>query len=404
MLKKIKTYLEYGNRFCGVEHTVHHGENIIYATVLKKSKNTVDIESFFEEKSIENTIAKLPKKQHVFLVINNDNILTKQIENQQTELAKLVYNAFPNINLEEFVYEVISQGNNHFVSICRKIYVEELITKYKGNGGFVINISLGNALISGISHFVDHNIIETSNSQISLEINNIVSIEKKEIEDISTYDINGLLIKSNQILSFAAALHGVLQNFNSRTNFDILKNSLKNNFNQSRFYSQFLKFGLLFILGILLMNFLVFNHYFNAVNALQQTSQINQTTKQKILELNGSVNKTQKMVDDMLKSSTSKSSFYVNTIIQGLPNSILLSGLNYQPVMKRIKTEQSIETDNNMILISGESNNSVEFSKWIADLETFDWIKKVEISNYEDTSKSLSNFSLKLTIVDDKQN
>src|SRR5690606_10383120 len=146
-------------------------------------------------------------------------------------------------------------------------------------------------------------------------------------EDVSTYAINGLLIKSNQILSFAAALHGVLQNFNSRTNFDILKNSIKSNYLQSRFYSQFFKFGLLFILCILLINFMVFNHYYNAVNTLQQTSQINQTTKQKILELNGSVNKTQKMVDDMLKSSMSKSSFYVNDVIQGLPNSILLSGL-----------------------------------------------------------------------------
>jgi hypothetical protein len=34
-------------------------------------------------------------------------------------------------------------------------------------------------------------------------------------------------------------------------------------------------------------------------------------------------------------------------------------------------------------------------------LEAIEWIKKVEISNYEDVSKSLSNFNLKINIRDD---
>ncbi|WP_308990634.1 hypothetical protein QLS71_004040 [Mariniflexile litorale] len=162
-----------------------------------------------------------------------------------------------------------------------------------------------------------------------------------------------------------------------------------------------MKFGLVFILIGLLFNFFVFNYYFEAVHSLQQTSQINQTTKQKLLELNGSVNKSQKMVDDMLKSSSSKSSFYVNAVIQGLPNSILLTEVNYQPLLKRIKSGQSIETDHNTMLVSGESNHSESFSKWIADLEVIDWVEKVEILHYEDTSTLVSNFSLKLIIAHD---
>lgn len=157
----------------------------------------------------------------------------------------------------------------------------------------------------------------------------------------------------------------------------------------------------MFILSLLLINFLVFNHYFNEVNSLQQTSMLNQSTKQKIMELNVDVNKTQKMADDMLKSNSSKSSFYTNSIIQGLPNSIILSGLIYQPLLKSIKPGQSVETNINTIIISGESNNSEQFSKWIGDLEAIEWIKKVEISNYEDVSKSLSNFNLKINIRDD---
>ena len=135
---------------------------------------------------------------------------------------------------------------------------------------------------------------------------------------------------------------------------------------------------------------------------MQQTSQINQTTKLKIIELNESVSKSQKMVEDMLKGNSSKSSFYINTIVQSLPNSILLSELNYQPVLKRIKAEQPINVDSNSILLSGESNNSDMFSKWLTDLENIKWINKVEILSYEDFSKSSSKFSLKLGVINDQ--
>jgi len=401
MLKPLKTYLEFGNSFCGVEHTTQKDQDIIYATVLKMSKKIIDIESSFKETSFETVISKLHKKQHVFLIINNDHVLTKRLESEQTDTLKLAYNAFPNINLEDFFYEVMTQGNIHFVSICRKAYVEELIAKYKEYGISVINVSLGNTIAFTVYRFVNHQSLFSSNTCISIENDAITSVEKTEIETISTYDINGLQANNNQLLSLSAALDSALQNFNPATNFDVLKLALKNNHSQSRFYTMFLRFGLVFILGILLINFFVFNHYFEEVNRLQQTPQINQTTKQNMLELNERVAKSQKMVEDMLQSSSSKSTYYINTIIQGLPNSILLSELDYQPLLKRIKNGQAIETNNNTVLISGASNDSELFSNWLTFLESINWIQHVEILGYEDISKSNSNFSLKLTITHD---
>lgn len=403
MLKKLKTYLQYGNLYCGVEHSIQLGEDVIYCTVLKKNKDTLDVEKVFKEVFIENTILKIPKKQPLFLVVNNDNVLTKHIVSEENELEKLVYHAFPNINLEEFFYESITHENRHLISICRKVYINELIDKYKHNGAFVIDISLGNALISNVALFIKDEHVVTSNAFVSLKNQEIISIDKNDIIEIKTYDINGLQVNSNQILSLAASLIGIMPYFNPENNFNNLKDTIKEDYLQSRYYTQFLKFGLLFILVILIVNFLAFNHYFNEVNSLQQTSEMNETSRQKIIKLNGSVNKTQKMVEDMLKGSSSKSSFYVNAIIQGLPNSILLSDLNYQPIVKRIKTGQPIETENNMILISGESSSSEQFSKWVANLEGIIWIEKVEITNYEDVAKHLSKFSLKLNVTNDKK-
>lgn len=402
MLKRLQTYLEYGNRFCGIEQTALYGEDIHYVTVLKKSKKQLNIQSTFHVTSLDALHTKLEKKQHVFLIINNDQVLTKRIESTQTEIQKLVYTAFPNINLEDFLCEIYTQEHSQFVSICRKTYVEKLISQYKNIGISIINIALGNSAIASISGFIGSETFFTSNASLLIKNKTIEQIKKLDHIAPIDYNINGLLVNNTQVLSLSGALDPLLHGFQPITNFDDLKGTLKKEHVQSRTFSLFLKTGLTAILSVLLINFFVFNYYFNKVNTLKQTSQINQTTKQNLLKLNKEVSKSQKMVEDMLKGSSSKSSFYANTIIQSLPQSVLLTAFNYQPILKRIKKEQHITINTNTILISGASNNSAQFSIWLADLETVKWIQQVDILNYEDTSKSKSNFGIKLTIVDEK--
>ena len=402
MFEKISAYLNYGIRFCGIEHTTKNGNDAILVSLLKKNKTQVDIEYEGEALTVKAIAETLPKKQHAVLIINNDSVLTRYIESEQKDNLKLVYKAFPNINIDDFYFEVIHQNNNNFNTLCRKKYIDELIEDYKNNHIFITNLSLGNVLIASITRFIDDDVVFTSNAKIALKDKTIESIEKFETTDIAHYNINGLKIVNSGLLSFSGALQRILQINNVQTNYETQKQFLLNDYKQSRFFSQFLKFSGIFILSILLINFLFFNYYFSKVNSLQQTSQINQTTKQKVIALNKSVNKTQKMVDDMLKSNASKSSFYANAIVQSLPNTILLSTLNYQPLEKRIKAEKPVELKNNIIVVSGESNSSDAFSTWISTLETKYWIASTEILDYSDVSKSKSIFSIKINVSNDQ--
>lgn len=402
MFDKIKTYLQFGNSFCGVEHSLKDKEDLIIVSLLKKKKKQVDIENSFEFSSIDETANSLPKNQHITLIINNDNVISKMIEGNINDNLKAIYKGFPNINLDEFYFEIIKQKNNYFISICRKQYIDDLIKQYSKLGISVIHFSLGNSLVSSITNFINsEKEITTSNAIISINNEEIIEVQKNYDLDSNTYDINGLNISSKSILSFSGALQSVLESNNSNTNFETSKAELLKEYNNKRFFNQFLKFGGLFILGLLLINFFFFNHYFNEVNTLEQESQINLSTKNKILNLSESVNKTQEIVDNMLKSNSSKSSFYANNIIQSLPSSILLSQLNYQPLLKRIKAEKNIELQNDIILISGDSNSSEAFSEWINNLETNEWIKNIEIVDYSDVSKSKSTFSLKINMIND---
>ena len=400
MQNTFSTYLLYGKRFCGVEHSSQNADEILNATVLIRSKNELNIQASFVENTVEALAKKLPKHQHIGLVINNDMVLSKTIKTDQSDALKLVYSAFPNIDLEAFYFEVLSQKNIHFISICRKNYIDNLVEDYEKHKLSILNISLGSHGLINLIDFIEHHTIYTSNAKIALEQKAIIEIEKEGVQS-ENYDVNGIRVTNQQLLSFSGAMETILKNTEVKTNFTTEKNRLKDAYKQTRFFNQFSMFGGVFIFGLLVLNILFFNYYFNAVNALEQESEINKSTKNQIITLNEKVSKKQKMVEDLLKSNGSKSAFYSHTIIQSLPKTMLLTGYNYQPLLRRIKDDASIEISENTIVISGTSIKSAHFSEWINLLEQMEWIAKVTIVRYRNTSSKTSEFKISILILND---
>ena len=178
MLNIIWTYLQYGKHFCGVELSTQNQTEILNATVLLQSKKELNISASFKENTVESLSKKLSKHQHIVLIVNNDKVLSKTIENKQTDALKLVYSAFPNINLEDFYFEVLSQKNTHFINICRKDYINTLVETYAKHQLLILNISLGNHSLSNLVGFLHEKTIYSSNAKITLENDDIIQIEK----------------------------------------------------------------------------------------------------------------------------------------------------------------------------------------------------------------------------------
>lgn len=401
MRKGWMTYLQYGNYFCGVEHTSQNGKEVLYTTVIKKKGNSLDLKDIFQSTSVGELAPILPKKQHLCLVINNENVITKPLESSETDALKLIYKSFPNINLDDFYYEILIQNGKRFIAICRRAYVDELVTAYTDLGYHTISLTLGNNIVSSVIPYINSPCILTSNKMIWIENKSITKLENIDLGSIESYNINGLNIQNNYILSFAGALNCLLGSFHTLSNLNAKIVELREHFKHTRFFNQFLKFGLVFILTMLLINFFFFNYYFNQVQTLQLASQSNQTAKSKIIKLSEQIATSQTLAEDILKSKASKSSFYVNTIVKSLPNSILLSKLDYQPLEQGIKKDKPLAMLENTMVVNGETHDGPSFSKWIADLESIDWIDQVEILNYEDTSANLSSFGLKIRIGND---
>ena len=398
MLERFKTYLLYGSFFSSVEHSLKDHQAIIYGTVLKKSKKEVDAKRYFSLKTIEEIPPNLPGSRHIHLVINNDQVLTKTIKSEGVDTLSLVNKAFPNIGISEFYYQFIDQGHTSFISICRKKYIDDLIKAYDGHGIRVISFSLGNMGLTRIVPYIEDSQILTSNTCIRIQNKRIEAMDDIQPQKEVCYHINGLKVSNSHLLSFSGALSYLVGNPNSNANYGDKTNALFDDYKQIRFFNQFLKSGLVLILVMLLINFMCYNFYFNQVRTLDQTSQLNQTAKRDITVLSESVNKAKKTTDDLLNSSTSRSSFYMNALVNSLPPSILLSEINYQPLARNVKPDKPIEISQNTMIISGESSNKSQYSQWITSLEDMNWIHQVTIEAYNDSKSVYSNFSIKISM------
>lgn len=399
MLQGLKQHIIYGKHLCGIEHTQKKGAPLIIGTLLKRVKKELRSEHNFEVTTIEAVVEALPKNQHALLVINDQNVITKVTEGDAVDLVKLVYKSFPNIHLDDFYFEVLTQGRKHFVSLCRKTHIDAIIAQYAKHQIHILGVSLGNALMATVASFMDDSQVRSSNARIDLNNHLIEALDMSDAsEAIDYYEINGLKVSNTGVLSFSAALEPVLHANDTRGNFETTEHQLKEAYKQQRFFTQFLKFAGVFVLVLLLINFLIFNHYFNKVNELTELSQLNTATKERVVAQQSIVSKKEKIVDDLLKSRDSKTALYSNEIMHLLPNTIQLTTFSYQPLTRRIKADKPISIDDHKLRISGHSTDAQQFSTWMYQLEQLPWVQKVAIESYGSSSKTKSEFSIKLSI------
>ena len=398
----ILSYLKYGHLYYGIEHTNLGSDLILYGLGIKKSKRQLEIKQELQVNSLEDLAKQLSKNTPVFLIINNDLVLTKRIEENEGDDIKLLQTAFPNLKRDDFYYEILKQDDYCFVSICRKADVDSILKKYTVLGVLVIDFSLGKLIAyNAISFIEDLETITLSNAKVSLDRKEIYDIKKKNDLKVNTYDVNGISVANKHLLSFSGILTLILKNNKLINNLNSSTVHLLNEFVQKRFFSQFLKLGLASLFTILLVNFLVFNHYFEKTNNLRETSQVIAISKEKVNHLNEKVIKAKNMVEDVQKSSSSRSSFYIYQLMSNLPETIILSDLEYQPLLKKINKDKPIQNIINSLRISGSSRNSDMFSDWIASLEKVGWIDQVEVIDYEGLAKGNSNFDIKISIVNE---
>ncbi|WP_422349029.1 hypothetical protein [Flagellimonas sp.] len=390
----MKSWLKHiveGNSYQGLE--IFEIEGKIWYAILHIQKKKDELHVKFEQTfdSLENASSYVRRHTILFLSVNTSKVLIRSV-GKESKLGpeQLVMNAFPNLDLENFYFQTMDMHGEQQVTISKKDYLDPLLEKLAPYGIVPAQVALGPTPVQCILGHMDSAKILGSNYKLSqdgkLEMTHNTTDEKVKV--------GGLILSSRSLTSFAQIL-GYLGGKPILGNLEKVNSYLYNLYQNGRFFHFGLRWSLGIFLGLLLINFVYYSSYQDELRNMEiHASTQPQTNLLTVLQ------ERVALKEEKLKTVTnavnSKSSFYLDRIAIGIPSSVLLDQLTYQPTLKPVRDGKLIELQEKVILVAGVAQSKLEFTKWTAELESKLWVEKVEIDSYEYISKQRDRFALKV--------
>ncbi|TSE06684.1 hypothetical protein [Aquimarina algiphila] len=399
MANLLSSYNPIGKTLVSVEYSVQEGKPILFGLELVQKKGELDINQTFTLKQPEE-LSKFSKTTHLSLVITDDYVLSKEVQQTGTD-AEIVAEAFPNLNLNDFYYQILRSTNSSFIAVCRKEYVETCIEQFQKAGNTITTIALGVLKMTALSGYAQGETLKSYTAEVGFSNEELISIVSKREHIEQQYNIEGLTFPATHSLPLAIILDAVFNTDRISGNLETRNQELRKRYKETRFFKNTLQLGVGFLLITLLINFFVFNANYKKWQGLQEELQVYTTQKEQITKKQAEVSTKEALVQSILTTGFSKSSYYTDQIVQAQPATVLLTSFIYQPLTKPIRKNKYIEFRENIISIMGKSTDKTEFTAWLKIMENLPFVEAVTIIQYGLDKKNISDFEITLKIKPD---
>ncbi|AXT61360.1 hypothetical protein D1816_13725 [Aquimarina sp. AD10] len=400
MLQKIASYNPVRKNLLAIEHSQRDGNYHILGLELALKKGELDIVNRFIVTSIGQLSSTIKNLGKASLAITDTQILTKELSSVGTD-NEILSEAFPNLNLDDFYYQILKTSTKSFVAVCRKQHIDSIIQQYQKAKIEITEISLGNLKMAALSSHIDSDEISSNSAIIKVDNGEISAMLPKGNTTENIYTIEGLTLDYTYTLPLAIALNYFLHQINTTGSIEIKNQSIANEYKESQFFKKTLQFGIGFLLISLLINFFVFNTKYKKWQELQGEIQVYTTQNESIKNQQESVDTKEAIVKSILNTGFSKSSLYIDQIIKSQPTTVILNSFVYQPISKTIRSDKPIAITKNMISVAGNSIDKADFTTWINTIESLDFVDTVTIIKYGIDKKNISSFEIMINLIHD---
>jgi hypothetical protein len=302
--------------------------------------------------------------------------------------------AFPNIKVNDFYYEMAGEGTV-WATLCKREVVDSLLGQLESWGFHILGFQLGHSPLFPLGQTLEGHVLTRKGQQLCFQQGQLRSVTDQDTTASQAIDMEGLSLTSQSIVPFGLLL-AHLQGQVNPNNFEQRNGDFRENLHLQRYFSFGIKAGLGLILGVLLLNFLVFQHYFSEVGRLQAQLSTDKAAGEKLRSLSDQVAQKEKRVQSLLSNAGSQTSKYLDILGAMVPGTVLLDRLEYQPLLKKPKQGDPLLLETDIYLIGGNSNDPVAFSDWLAKLEGLDWIANVSTLEYDYQKRNNTQFLIKI--------
>lgn len=359
---------------------IHISEKETAYHVLKLKKNKLKI-TILEQESIygsDQLFKKLQKDVPVILAFSGKKIISKIMAIEANYIDKILFNKDP----EGYYIFEYNKPANTLVSLIRKNDLDTYINAFFQKDYPVLDFSIGPFVLENISPLLEEpKKIRTAEFEYDLT-NTLLSIndlaESSQIQDVQIGEEN---ICSTHILGFAAFL-GFLNPNGTVKNYQDNLAKYTESFSFKRAFTVLGKAILVLFLILLSTSYVLKGVYNQKSSEIQQETMLNAQVLNQIAILKKDKEYKTNIIANSSLGSKYALSFYIAKIAEGLPEAILLERLEVFPAKKPINPNEKIRIEPNIIEMEGITQSNSSVTQWVELLNSYDWIKKVEVLSY----------------------
>ncbi len=401
MINTLTKYTPIGHHFYGLEVCQFKDGQRFFLIKVRRRKKELEIVEQMAFEDLETMGKSIKPSIPLFLTVNTKDVITKNARDSKLEDKALANSLFPNMDYDLLYFEIYSLGSERFVSIVRKNIVSDILNKLIALKVSIFSISIGLSGVRPLLDYINENeIVGTTYKLIKEPPNKGITIANTEQENDQFYNLSGLQVQNWYLLGFGSVASHLLLPTKTNSSMVALNEGLGAEVKNKKLLSLLTSSSVLLFLGVLLINFLFFDHFRSSIQNLTDKQVINAKSLEQISQLKERVESKERRLEKALSTSNSKVSFYLDELGQTVPNTITLEEMVYQPLLKPKKDSNPIAYTLNEIRITGLTGNGVDFSQWVAELERLNWVNQVKTLEYDYQTKKTSMFELRVFIND----
>lgn len=384
---------------CGLEiQLTDEGFNYFY-TILSHKKNKLEVTESGSGQHDFNLPAKI-KKDKIPLVIGlaGKGLISKKVTLPEKNInyEDIVTQSLPTIDKSDFYIQIYPQKEcDAYINIFRKERLNTLLRSLEQYD--LADVFLGYSFITDATPLTSlFDRIVTNSGVIELSngcINNVKIEESTQNPELS---IDGLTLNKQNTMGFALCFVYLL---NTKRQFDFSSyrdfRTIHTEKNKLRFLSRAAIFT---AFALCLINYLFFNYYFSENKKLQGELDLYEDKYQQINELLTSYEEKKHVIEESGILNKELIAPYIDKIALTVPSDLILSDWKINPVIET-ETDSLIRFKKNNLYVKGNCEKSLLVNEWINVLKSLDFIKNVNMENYQFRSENNApNFELKIEL------
>jgi Tfp pilus assembly protein PilN len=363
---------------------IHHtskDEYTVYCCLLEKKKGALHSNLFerLEQTNLDRLSEIIPKSTPVILSFTGTGVLNKDFPEDLRD--ENVRRYFPENNHDD-IYAFETEFQSYVgLSICRREYIDGIAEHEVFKNLPVVAVHLGPYLVSILwsLNLADIQQIPFNQGVLELIENNRFRLLADNKDDIKKITLGEEHIEAEYILAYTAALNVHLgMSFGSFIE-DTPKN-IQTDYSFKKLISR-TKFAVLAILlGILSVNFMVFENFRSKNTSIEEQLKLNNGT----LIQRDSLRSVLKAKEDFLRHVGNNRTYFslmLDEIATTVPKGVKLNELKINPQVDKARKEEPLEFIRK-IEIGGFSKNTLILNQWEHKLADITWVKEAEVISF----------------------